>query len=109
MFSAVGGICESTAVSPLVHHPAIGPLTFIADASCTFMQAEYPYCRTGIWCSVATQLLMLLLVALMWWHLKRQNKVDDEGMVIQDDPKLDTRIEILEHRLLVVSANTLLG
>ncbi|KAH7157167.1 major facilitator superfamily domain-containing protein [Dactylonectria macrodidyma] len=34
-------------------------------ASCTFMQAEYPTYRTGVWCGVATQFLLIVLVALV--------------------------------------------
>ena len=37
-------------------------------ASCTFMEREYPTYRTGVWCAVATQFLLILLVALMSWH-----------------------------------------
>ncbi|KAK7398349.1 hypothetical protein QQX98_012283 [Neonectria punicea] len=55
-------------------------------ASCTFMQTEYPTYRTGVWCSVATQFLLIVLVALMWWWFRRQNtKADRDGVAIQDD------------------------
>lgn len=56
-------------------------------ASCTFMQSEYPDYPTGVWCAVATQFLLMALVALMWWWFRRQNgKADREGVPIQDDP-----------------------
>ncbi|KAF9873468.1 putative phthalate transporter protein [Colletotrichum karsti] len=56
-------------------------------ASCTFMQQEYPTYRTGVWCSVATQFLLMLLVGLMWWWFRRQNrKADVDRIPIQDDP-----------------------
>ncbi|TPX14532.1 uncharacterized protein E0L32_005224 [Thyridium curvatum] len=56
-------------------------------ASCTFMQAEYPTYRTGVWCAVGTQFLLIALVALMWWHFRRMNRrADEEGEVIQEDP-----------------------
>ena len=55
-------------------------------ASCTFMQREYPTYRTGVWCSVATQFLLMLLVGLMYWWFKKQNgKADRREAVIQDD------------------------
>lgn len=56
-------------------------------ASCTFMQEEYPTYRTGVWCSVATQFLLILLVALMYWWFTMQNrKADQKRIAIQDDP-----------------------
>lgn len=55
-------------------------------ASCTFMQTEYPTYRTGVWCAVATQFLLILLVGLMWWWFRRQNGKADRGTaVIQED------------------------
>lgn len=57
-------------------------------ASCTFMQKEYPTYVTGVWCGVATQFLLIGLVALMYWWFRRQNnKADREGVPIQDDPE----------------------
>ncbi|KAG9255104.1 major facilitator superfamily domain-containing protein [Emericellopsis atlantica] len=55
-------------------------------ASCTFMQTEYPTYRTGVWCAVATQFLLIVLVGLMWWWFKRQNKkAETQGVIIQED------------------------
>lgn len=50
-------------------------------ASCTFMEREYPTYRTGVWCAVATQFLLILLVALMWWYFTRCNKKADADPV----------------------------
>lgn len=55
-------------------------------ASCTFMQAEYPTYRTGVWCAVATQFLLIALVGLMWSWFRRQNGRAERGrVVIQED------------------------
>ncbi|KAI6785921.1 uncharacterized protein J7T54_006260 [Emericellopsis cladophorae] len=55
-------------------------------ASCTFMQTEYPTYRTGVWCAVATQFLLIVLVGLTWWWFKRQNKkAETQGVIIQED------------------------
>lgn len=55
-------------------------------ASCSFMQREYPTYRTGVWCSVVTQFLLIVLVALMYWWFSRENKKADRGGTpIQDD------------------------
>ncbi|KAF2729261.1 MFS general substrate transporter [Polyplosphaeria fusca] len=55
-------------------------------ASCTFMQKEYPSYRTGVWCAVATQFLLILLCALMFVHFKRRNKgADEKGEIIQEE------------------------
>lgn len=55
-------------------------------ASCTFMRTEYPTYRTGGWCGVVTQFLLIVLVVLMYWWFKRQNgKADRDGVAIQDD------------------------
>jgi hypothetical protein len=65
LFAAIGGIYAST----------------------TFMQTEYPHYRTGTWCAIATQFLLLLLCGLMTWYFKKENKrADEEGEVIQDEP-----------------------
>jgi hypothetical protein len=57
-------------------------------ASITFMQKEYPTYRTGVWCAVATQFLLLVLVGLMTWFFRRENnKADTEGHIIQEDEK----------------------
>ena len=55
-------------------------------ASTTFMQKEFPHYRTGVWCAVATQFMLILLVAVMAVHFRRVNaKADKEGYVIQED------------------------
>ncbi|KAF2646791.1 MFS general substrate transporter [Massarina eburnea CBS 473.64] len=55
-------------------------------ASTTFMQKEYPGYRTGVWCGVATQFLLILLCAVMFVHFKRRNKnAQGGGEIIQDD------------------------
>lgn len=55
-------------------------------ASTTFMQKEAPSYRTGVWCAVATQFLLLVLCSVMTLHFKRVNKkADEEGYVIQED------------------------
>ncbi|CAK7234361.1 hypothetical protein SCUCBS95973_008909 [Sporothrix curviconia] len=57
-------------------------------ASCTFMNREYPTYRTGVWCAVATQFLLILLVALMWWYFTRCDKEADANPAnnaIQED------------------------
>ncbi|CAK7209425.1 hypothetical protein SBRCBS47491_000437 [Sporothrix bragantina] len=57
-------------------------------ASCTFMNREYPTYRTGVWCAVATQFLLIILVALMWWYFTRCNKkadADPANNAIQED------------------------
>lgn len=55
-------------------------------ASCTFMQSEYQTYRTGVWCGVMTQFLLIGLVALICWWFKRQNGMtDSDGVAIQDD------------------------
>lgn len=57
-------------------------------ASCTFMQDEYPTYRTGVWCAVATQFLLIVLVGVMWTWFRRENKRADrgeDGGEIQDD------------------------
>lgn len=64
LFAAIGGIYAST----------------------TFMQTEYPTYRTGVWCAVATQFLLVACVIIMTVHFKRKNgKADTEGEVIQDE------------------------
>ncbi|PSN74778.1 MFS general substrate transporter [Corynespora cassiicola Philippines] len=55
-------------------------------ASTTFMQKEYPSYRTGVWCAVATQFLLIILCGIMWIHFRRRNAAADEkGEVIQED------------------------
>lgn len=48
-----------------------------------------------LWCTeadtaagaIATQILLILLVGLMTWHFRAENrKADREGYAIQDDP-----------------------
>jgi hypothetical protein len=64
LFAAIGGIFAST----------------------TFMQTEYPTYRTGVWCTVGTQFLLCVLVAIMWFWFRGENrKADERGEVIQDD------------------------
>ncbi|ORY19211.1 major facilitator superfamily domain-containing protein [Clohesyomyces aquaticus] len=64
LFAAIGGIYVST----------------------TFMQKEYPSYRTGVWCAVATQFLLILLCAGMFLHFRGRNSATDEGRrVIQED------------------------
>lgn len=64
LFAAIGGIYAST----------------------TFMQKEFPSYRTGVWCAVATQFLLILLCGGMWGHFSRRNKgADERGEVIQED------------------------
>ncbi|KAF2179767.1 hypothetical protein K469DRAFT_730412 [Zopfia rhizophila CBS 207.26] len=47
---------------------------------------EYPSYRTGVWCSVATQLLLIILCAVMSAHFKRRNKAANERWeVIQEE------------------------
>ncbi len=57
-------------------------------SSCTFMQTEYPTYRTGLWCSVATQFLLIVLVVVMYAYFMRCNrKADtDAEYVIQEEP-----------------------
>ncbi|KAF2816317.1 MFS general substrate transporter [Mytilinidion resinicola] len=55
-------------------------------ASTTFMQKEYPSYRTGVWCAVATQGLLVVLVGVMTWHFRVVNgKADSEGYVSQEE------------------------
>jgi uncharacterized membrane protein len=55
-------------------------------ASTTFMQKEYPTYRTGVWCAVATQFLLILLCGTMFLHFRRKNRAADEiGEAIQDE------------------------
>jgi hypothetical protein len=55
-------------------------------ASTTFMQKEYPTYRTGVWCAVATQFLLIILCAVMFLHFRRKNRAADErGEVIQEE------------------------
>lgn len=63
LFAAVGGIYAST----------------------TFMQKEYPTYRTGVWCAVATQFLLIIMCAVMYLHFKKRNRAAEEGDAIQDD------------------------
>ncbi|KAJ4293575.1 hypothetical protein N0V90_008858 [Kalmusia sp. IMI 367209] len=64
LFAAIGGIYAST----------------------TFMQKEYPTYRTGVWCAVATQILLIILCVVMFLHFRRKNKAADEnGEIIQED------------------------
>ena len=64
LFAAIGGIYAST----------------------TFMQKEYPTYRTGVWCGVATQFLLILLCTGMFLHFKRRNRAANEGReVIQEE------------------------
>ncbi|KAH7154882.1 major facilitator superfamily domain-containing protein [Dactylonectria estremocensis] len=47
---------------------------------------EYPTYRTGVWCGVATQFFLIVLVALMYWWFRRQNgKADQDMVAIQGD------------------------
>jgi hypothetical protein len=55
-------------------------------ASTTFMQKEYPSYRTGVWCAVATQFLLIILCGLMFLHFKGKNRAADErGELIQEE------------------------
>ncbi|KAF1995226.1 MFS general substrate transporter [Amniculicola lignicola CBS 123094] len=55
-------------------------------ASTTFMQKEYPTYRTGVWCAVATQFLLIVLCVGMFLHFRKRNgKADVEGGVIQEE------------------------
>jgi hypothetical protein len=45
------------------------------------MQKEYPEYRTGVWCAVATQFLLLLLCAVMTIFFRKENKKANEGRV----------------------------
>ncbi|OAL00001.1 MFS general substrate transporter [Phaeosphaeriaceae sp. SRC1lsM3a] len=55
-------------------------------ASTTFMQKEYPTYRTGVWCAVATQFLLIILCAVMFLHFRKRNRAADEnGEVIQEE------------------------
>ncbi|KAH4046604.1 hypothetical protein HBH64_162090 [Parastagonospora nodorum] len=55
-------------------------------ASTTFMQKEYPTYRTGVWCAVATQFLLIILCAVMFLHFRRKNRAADEGRgLIQEE------------------------
>jgi hypothetical protein len=63
LFAAIGGIYAST----------------------TFMQKEYPTYRTGVWCAVATQFLLIILCAVMYLHFRKRNRAAEEGDAIQDD------------------------
>jgi hypothetical protein len=52
------------------------------------MQKEYPEYRTGVWCAVATQFLLLLLCTVMTVFFRRENRRADEGRAaIQGDAK----------------------
>ena len=83
LFAALGGKYGSQV--PTV--PLLTPASVGIYASCTFMEREYPTYRTGVWCAVATQFLLIILVCLMWWHFKRLNKKAEQGgQPIQDDP-----------------------
>jgi hypothetical protein len=64
LFAAIGGIYAST----------------------TFMQKEYPSYRTGVWCAVATQFLLILLCTAMFLRFKRKNGNADQGKeIIQEE------------------------
>lgn len=55
-------------------------------ASTTFMQKEYPTYRTGVWCAVATQFLLIVLCAIMFLHFRKQNRAaEEDSEVIQED------------------------
>ena len=55
-------------------------------ASTTFMQKEYPSYRTGVWCGVATQFLLIVLCGTMLLHFRRKNRAADErGEIIQEE------------------------
>jgi hypothetical protein len=55
-------------------------------ASCTFMQKEYPTYRTGVWCGVATQFLIIILCVGMFFNFRRKNReADERGVVIQEE------------------------
>lgn len=64
LFAAIGGIYAST----------------------TFMQKEYSDYRTGVWCAVATQFLLMLLCAVMVVHFTKRNKAANQRReVIQEE------------------------
>lgn len=56
-------------------------------ASTTFISKEAPLYRTGLWATLATQFLLLFLVAVMTIYFRHYNKKADtvEGYVIQED------------------------
>ncbi|OAL43136.1 MFS general substrate transporter [Pyrenochaeta sp. DS3sAY3a] len=55
-------------------------------ASTTFMQKEYPTYRTGVWCAIATQFLLIILCVVMFLHFRRKNNAADTGReVIQEE------------------------
>lgn len=55
-------------------------------ASTTFMQREYPTYRTGVWCAIATQFLLIILCTVMFFHFRKKNRAADEmGEVIQEE------------------------
>ncbi|KAI8628387.1 major facilitator superfamily domain-containing protein [Xylariaceae sp. FL1651] len=55
-------------------------------ASTTFKQSEYPMYTTGAWAAVSTQVLLIALVALMWWWFGSLNKEAHRNHTpIQDD------------------------
>ncbi|KAF2745035.1 MFS general substrate transporter [Sporormia fimetaria CBS 119925] len=60
LFAAIGGIYAST----------------------TFMQKEYPTYRTGVWCAVATQFMLIALCVVMFLNFKGKNKAAEEREVI---------------------------
>ncbi|KAF2024205.1 MFS general substrate transporter [Setomelanomma holmii] len=55
-------------------------------ASTTFMQKEYTTYRTGVWCVVATQFLLIILCDVMFLHFRRKNRAaDEQGEYIQEE------------------------
>jgi heme exporter protein D len=62
------------------------------------MQKEHPRYATGVWCAVATQCLLVLLVLLVGvitWHFRAVNgKADREGLVIQEEGASGIRFNI---------------
>jgi|TARA_R110002003_G_scaffold1110_5_gene22389 cbb3-type cytochrome oxidase subunit 3 len=55
-------------------------------ASTTFMQKEYPTYRTGVWCAVGTQFLLIILCAVMFLHFRKKNRAAEErGEYIQEE------------------------
>jgi cbb3-type cytochrome oxidase subunit 3 len=55
-------------------------------ASTTFMQKEYPTYRTGVWCAVGTQFLLIILCAVMFLHFRKKNRAAEErGDYIQEE------------------------
>ncbi|KAF1969752.1 MFS general substrate transporter [Bimuria novae-zelandiae CBS 107.79] len=51
-----------------------------------FLGKEYPTYRTGVWCAVATQFLLIVLCVVMFMHFRRKNRAaEGGGEVIQED------------------------